>query len=171
MESRPNIDARIAYRVAVSRLLVKMLTTARGVHVRAYEGASNVEELTRGLVHHADLTKEQHFRVADWVLCMEVAEHIPRQDAHTLMANLDRHNTMGIVLSWSWAKAGTGHVNPQPKTHVTSLMRDWNYTEYKKESSALQAAASYAWFKEIRRHGVVGGGMRVWKRKERDIKP
>ena len=37
---------------------------------------------------------------ADWVLCLEVAEHIPRAFEERLLANLDSHNRRGIVMSW-----------------------------------------------------------------------
>ena len=41
-----------------------------GVKVRGYEGATNAEEYTRSLIHHADLTKQLHLPAAEWVLCI-----------------------------------------------------------------------------------------------------
>ena len=49
----------------------------------------------------SDLTAELQLGAADWVLCLEVAEHIPRAFEERLLANLDSHNRRGIVMSWS----------------------------------------------------------------------
>ena len=68
--------------------------------VRAIDGAPGVAEMTGGLVHTADLTAELQLGAADWVLCLEVAEHIPRAFEERLLANLDSHNRRGIVMSW-----------------------------------------------------------------------
>jgi hypothetical protein len=96
---------------------------------------------------------------------MEVAEHVPKRHETTLLANLDNHNTRGVVLSWSWSKGGIGHVNPLWKSRVTSIMRTWNYTEDHVATRALQEAATYSWFKEGKQHSTAGGGVRVWRRK------
>ena len=140
---------------------------ARGVHVRAFDGAGHVKALTRGLVHHADLTTRLNLGApTKWVYCLEVAEHVPRQHMNTLLDNLHRHNTKGIVLSWSRAKAGVGHVNPLTKVQVTTLMKKWNYTEDEESTQTLQAAATFQWFKESRIKGIRGGGVRVWQRQQ-----
>ena len=136
-----------------------------GVFVRGYEGASNVEALTHGLVRHADLTSPRlQLGAADWALCLEVAEHVPKRHEATMLANLHAHNTRGIVLSWSNRKAGVGHVNPRYKIAVTHVMESWNYTEDVEATRTLQAAANYAWFKQQRFHSIMGGGVRVWRR-------
>ena len=93
-----------------------------------------------------------------------VAEHVPATFEDTLIANLDRHNTRGIVLSWSNARRGVGHVNYRDKSWVTLKMQEWNYTEDEGASRRLQAAALYDWFRPSRVHGAMGGGMRVWRR-------
>ena len=90
---------------------------------------------------------------------------MPAAHEATLVRNLHRHNTRGVVLSWSNAKAGKGHVHPLGKRNVNSIMQAWNYTEDAAASMALQQAATYHWFKEHRVHGKPGGGVRVWRRK------
>ena len=47
--------------------------------VQSYDGAPNVEKLSNGTVKVADLTQPLHFAMADWVLCLETAEHIPHK--------------------------------------------------------------------------------------------
>ena len=142
------------------------LRTAGLTKVQAFEGAPQIEHVTHGFVRHADLSKTG-LRVgpADWVLCLEVAEHVPLASMPTFLANLDAHNTKGIVMSWSSAKNGNGHVNPQPDAFVTVQMRLRNYTEDKAATHMLKAAATtYSWFRTTASHGVPGGGVRVWRR-------
>ena len=87
---------------------------SRGVPIRAYDGSPTVAERTDGLVQAADLSRRQSLGYrADWVFCIEVAEHIPPQFEDALLSNLDEHNRKGLVLSWSSLKPphGNGHVN------------------------------------------------------------
>ena len=89
---------------------------SRGVPIRAYDGSPTVAERTDGLVQAADLSRRQSLGYrADWVFCIEVAEHIPPQFEDALLSNLDEHNRKGLVLSWSSLKPphGNGHVNPR----------------------------------------------------------
>ena len=89
---------------------------SRGVPIRAYDGSPTVAQRTDGLVQTADLSKRQSLgHRADWVFCIEVAEHIPPQFEQALLSNLHEHNRKGVVLSWSSLKPpnGNGHVNPR----------------------------------------------------------
>jgi len=141
----------------------------RGVRAVPFEGAANVEQVTHGFVRMAEMTTP-HLDVglppADWVLCLEVAEHIPQHHEATFLANLDRHNTKGVVMSWSSMRTGAGHVNYQNATYVTAAMTSRGYREDVRAGKALQsAAATFSWFrtKSNRRIGE-GGGVRVWRR-------
>ena len=51
----------------------------KGVSVRAFDGSPQVASLTHGLVQSSDLTSPLRLGRADWVVCLEVAEHIPRE--------------------------------------------------------------------------------------------
>ncbi len=90
----------------------------------AYDGAPDVEEASHGSVHHLDLSVPQFgLPVYDWVVSVEVAEHIPRQFEPAFADNLARHARSGIVLSWATpGQPGTGHTNPRPFSHVKKLM-------------------------------------------------
>jgi len=82
------------------------------VQAFAFDGTKGAAELTNGAVQEVNLVTELHlWRTFDWVLCLEVGEHVPAQFSSTLMANLKRHATKGIVMSWSDDWEGIGHVN------------------------------------------------------------
>lgn len=64
------------------------------VHWLGLDGAEGVEAATDGLVRWADLTEDLPAFVQrpwDWVLSLEVAEHLPRPDEPRFMHNLVSH--------------------------------------------------------------------------------
>ena len=70
----------------------------------------------------ADLTEELNFGLFDWVLSLEVGEHIPKKYEKQFLSNINRHNTKGVIISWSIPSyGGDGHVNPQENEYVYRL--------------------------------------------------
>ena len=58
----------------------------------AFDGAPYVEEVTDGLVHYLDVSVPvYHLERYDWVLSLEVAEHIPKEFEATFVDNVKRH--------------------------------------------------------------------------------
>ena len=47
-------------------------------YIVPYDGAFRVEDATHGFVSQLDLSKPQDVGVFDWVLSLEVGEHIPK---------------------------------------------------------------------------------------------
>jgi len=116
--------------------------------VRAIDGAPGVAEMTGGLVHTADLTSELQLGAADWVLCLEVAEHVPRAFEERLLANWDRHNRRGIVMSWSDNAGGNGHVNLRSNEWVVKRMADMGYAQDKQAEETLRRSVTdIHWFR------------------------
>merc|ERR1711920_1014384 len=73
----------------------------RGLDVAAFDGTPNIENLTHGFVSHADFTKPIMVDVADWVVSIEVGEHIPPAFENRFLATVTSHARKGIVLSWA----------------------------------------------------------------------
>lgn len=116
--------------------------------VRAIDGAPGVAEMTGGLVHTADLTTELQLGAADWVLCLEVAEHVPRAFEERLLANWDRHNRRGIVMSWSDNAGGNGHVNIRSNEWVLTRMAAMGYEHDKQAQETLRRSVTdIHWFR------------------------
>ena len=116
--------------------------------VRAIDGAPGVAEMTGGLVHTADLTTELQLGAADWVLCLEVAEHVPRAFEERLLANWDRHNRRGIVMSWSDNAGGNGHVNIRSNEWVLKRMAAMGYEHDKQAQETLRRSVTdIHWFR------------------------
>jgi len=80
--------------------------------VVAFDGIRGIEELTDNAVLEADLTKPLPVEKDsfDYVLCVEVAEHIPPEYEGIFLDNLQIARR-GLILSWAPpGTEGEGHV-------------------------------------------------------------
>jgi len=117
--------------------------------VSGYEGASNVYELTGGFIEHADLTEEHDFGRFNWVVCLEVAEHIPAEFEATFVDNISGPSPDGIILSWALPdQPGSGHVNGKTNEYVISLMQSRGFEYDAQKTIFLRGQAELSWFKE-----------------------
>ena len=102
-----------------------------GIEWVGIDGAERVEEATHGHVRFADLTdglpRWATSRPWDWVMAIEVAEHISRDGEAVFMHNLVSRLQRGAVLSWARPGQGHGkgadHPNPQTRQYVQCAMR------------------------------------------------
>lgn len=84
----------------------------------------------------------------DWVLSLEVGEHLPPQYERIFIENLDRHNVQGIVLSWAIrGQGGIGHFNEQNNDYIKSVLASYGYVNDIEAEKQLREAASIYWFK------------------------
>ena len=128
-------------------------------NITGYEGASNVLELSKGLIKQADLAMAQDFGQYDWVLCLEVAEHIPKQYETTFVDNLIAPRPKGLILSWALPdQPGSGHVNGQSNSYVVALMQSKGYEYDTAKTELLREAAELGWFKQTTMVFVAPGG-------------
>ena len=125
--------------------------SATGARVRAYDGVPGVRRLTRRLVGYADLSRRQDFGcAADWVLALEILEHVPPAKEATILANVHRHNKRGVVLSWARpGQGGFGHRNERPTAYVRALFEAWGYGFDREAEERLRAGTALAHFKRV----------------------
>jgi len=110
----------------------------------------NVEEYTLGRVRWADLSKPFTAPEAlyDWVLSLEVGEHIPAQYMQQFIDNIDKHSRCGVVMSWAVVgQNGHSHVNEQPNSAIIQEMQRRGYTYDEPEAMNFRNVATYPWFK------------------------
>jgi hypothetical protein len=94
------------------------------------DAAPSVENLTKGAVHYGDLTLPLSLPPHDWVLSLEVAEHIPPQFEAVFMTNLIKHTKYGIIISWApLQQRGHGHVNLKSKAEVVELFEKYGFRD------------------------------------------
>ena len=122
-----------------------------------FDGNPNTEKLTNGLCSQIDLSKDINLkpyedielnRLPDWVLSLEVGEHIPKEFEDVFIGNLHRNNTKGIVLSWGIeGQGGTGHVNERNNDYIIEKIEKLGY-KYNKPVSDLLRSEVDLWYFE-----------------------
>ena len=130
---------------------VAALATA-GSDAVGYDGNPSTPE-RGGRCFVGDLTKpwlglDRAPRRRDWVLSLEVAEHIPVALESSYLSNVDALNRKGVILSWATpGQGGLGHVNEQPNDYVIKRMVELGYEQDSEASAYLREAATLEWFK------------------------
>lgn len=116
-----------------------------------YDGAINVEEYTNGFVKWADLTVPGFFtdgNKRDWVMALEIGEHVPAKFEDIVIDNIDKNNHCGALVSWAVpGQGGHSHVNERPNDWVMDQFTRRGYVYDEKASRRGREAASYHWFK------------------------
>ena len=128
---------------------------------RGYDGAGNVEEYTDGFVRFFDLTMPLSLPKADWILSLEVGEHLPPEWEFMYLRNLHAHQYRGIIGSWAkLGQLGTGHINNHRREYVTNRFTELGYlpnieleslfSNYSKASSTLHRIPTLPVYSQIR---------------------
>ena len=126
----------------------KFLNT-NNLNTKGFDGNPDTPKLTDNLCSVMDLSKpnklEEKF---DWVLCLEVGEHIPKEYESILIKNIDDNNTKGVILSWAVVgQGGHGHVNCQDNEYIKEAFSSLNYTNDEYSEFTLRSHATLPWFK------------------------
>uniref|UniRef100_A0A2C9KNZ4 Methyltransferase type 11 domain-containing protein n=1 Tax=Biomphalaria glabrata TaxID=6526 RepID=A0A2C9KNZ4_BIOGL len=121
-------------------------------HVKSYssfDGAPFCDTVTGGLVSFLDLTAPQYgLPIFDWVVSIEVAEHIPAKFEEIYLDNLARHAREGIILSWAVpGQKGLSHVNNKPLADVIKEMSKRGFHIDVQAGEPLRKASLFGWLR------------------------
>jgi len=84
----------------------------------------------------------------DWVMCVEVVEHIPEQHEPTVLDNIVRPALEGVVLSWGTpGQGGFAHINEKPANYSEDAMRKRGLHLDRVATTKLRSAAVWYWLK------------------------
>jgi FkbM family methyltransferase len=120
-----------------------------GIKTRGYDGNKYTKELTNGLCEVLDLTTDFNINPADFVICLEVGEHIPKEYENKLIENIIKHAGGYIIISWGIpGQGGYGHVNCRGNEYIIDKFIEKGCKYMKKESMILREESSMTWFKE-----------------------
>jgi len=116
----------------------------------AYDGAPFSEEETAGAVRYLDLAVPQLWLPRyDWVVCLEVVEHIPEEFESIVLDNIIRPATLGVVLSWALpTQPGGMHVNARPAEYVKEVLTRRGLTLDVDATQRLRNGSALSWFQE-----------------------
>jgi cyclopropane fatty-acyl-phospholipid synthase-like methyltransferase len=125
-----------------------------GIKCDGFDGNPSTPELTGWIESEPacgilDLTEPIVFeKKYDWVLSLEVGEHIPKEHEATFINNLHTNNKEGIVLSWAIeGQGGNGHNNEQNNDYIKSIFKSLGYTNDSKAEERLRQNTSLWWFR------------------------
>jgi hypothetical protein len=99
-------------------------------------------------VKFMDLTVPQYVeKEYDWVMSLEVGEHIPKVYESIFIGNIVRHAKEGVLLSWGLpGQGGHHHVNGQTNEYLAGVMKALGWTYDKSATNDLAAVASLPHF-------------------------
>mmetsp|Transcript_9914 Transcript_9914/g.26962 ORF Transcript_9914/g.26962 Transcript_9914/m.26962 type:complete len:520 (-) Transcript_9914:161-1720(-) len=145
----------------------------------AFDGSPDIELVTKGSVLTADLGRPLAlWRKFDWVLCVEVAEHIPPDLTGVFLRNLDTHAAEGLILTWARpGLQGLGSTNPQSEAEVLNLLAQHTGLHLDRDLTAqLRASSQVAHLAEsimvlVRTPPVPGAGGVAGSLKASDMAP
>ena len=121
---------------------------SQGIFASCYDGNVDTQELSDGLCAVLNLAQPLKLAKYDWVLSLEVGEHLPKNFEDTFIANLDRLNTYGVVLSWAIpGQGGDGHVNEQDNDYIKQKFIELGYINDTEAEEELRKGDVVWWFK------------------------
>jgi hypothetical protein len=120
-----------------------------GLHADGFDGNPHTPTLTTGVCGVRDLSERFTFETPyDWVISLEVGEHLPAKFETTFINNLHANNRKGVILSWARiGQGGHGHVNERNNEYVKGRMAALGYVNDEAAENSLRATASLWWFR------------------------
>lgn len=120
----------------------------RKIVCEGYDGNPCTPQLSDGLCQVADLSIPIHFSKFDWVLSLEVGEHIPTEYEDIFIDNIHRHNNEGVVVSWAIeGQDGFGHVNCRNNSYIIGKFEKIGYKYDELQSNIFRKISTLFWFK------------------------
>jgi cyclopropane fatty-acyl-phospholipid synthase-like methyltransferase len=119
------------------------------INAIGFDGNPNTPELTNNSCKVLDLSSPKQFdEVFDWVMSLEVGEHLPPEFEDIFINNLHNNNKRGIVLSWAVkGQLGHGHVNEQDNDYVKTKICKLGYINDIESETSLRNGSSFPWFR------------------------
>lgn len=119
-----------------------------GFWVEGYDGNPNTPKLTAKVCGVMDFAVDVDMPKVDLVLCLEVAEHIPREKEIVFLNNITKARPPNMILSWAVkGQGGFGHFNCRNNDYVINKLDKLGYSFLPEETMMLRGLASLRWFK------------------------
>lgn len=119
------------------------------INAVGFDGNPNTPELTNNLCNVLDLSVPKKFdEPFDWVMSLEVGEHLPSQFEDIFIMNLHNNNKYGIILSWAVeGQGGHGHYNERNNNYIKSKICGLGYINDIETEHKLRSNSTLLWFK------------------------
>lgn len=119
------------------------------INAIGFDGNPDTPEITNNLCNVLDLSEPIDFTTKfDWVMSLEVGEHLPQQFEDIFINNLHNNNKYGIVLSWAVKEqGGHGHYNEQDNEYIKTKFSSLGYKNDIEAEEKLREDSTLSWFK------------------------
>jgi cyclopropane fatty-acyl-phospholipid synthase-like methyltransferase len=118
------------------------------INCEGYDGNPNTKQITDNICNVLDLSKPFELQKKEYVITLEVGEHIPKSYEETFINNIHNHNTKGIILSWAIVgQGGDGHINCQNNDYIKHIFHDLGYKNNLEDENYLRFNSSFSWFR------------------------
>lgn len=95
---------------------------------RGFDGASDVEDYTRGYIKFFDMSIPMNIPKSDWVMFLDVGQYAPLTLEGMIIRNLTANNCKGIILSWKTPdQPGSGHINLHNNQYLINIFEQLGY--------------------------------------------
>jgi SAM-dependent methyltransferase len=120
-----------------------------GIQCDAFDGNPFTPELTKGLGKVVDLSENMDLgKTFDFVLSLEVGEHIPQEFEDVYINNVLKHSHNYVLLSWAVpGQTGDGHINEKSNDYIVDKITALGFEYDKDISTGLRNSAQARWFK------------------------
>lgn len=114
------------------------------IKYQGYDAAGNVEEFTNNFIRFFDLSIPFKKIRTNWVMSIEVGEHVSHEQEAMVISNLHAHNCQGIFLAWArLAQGGDGHINNHSEEYLIKLFEELGYILDRSLTHAIRTLSSF----------------------------
>lgn len=120
------------------------------IPAEAYDGNPLTPQITDGIGKIQDLSIPFDLgKQFDWVMSLEVGEHLPKIYEQIFIENLIRHCRKGIILSWAVKEqGGLGHVNTQDNDYIKAIFESYGFINDYVAENRMRTFCILPWFKK-----------------------
>ena len=120
-----------------------------GINTTCYDGNPKTPELSKSRCGVLDLSKDINIGKFDWVLTLEVGEHLPKQYEEIFINNIVNAANKGIVLSWATeGQGGEGHFNERNNDYIKLKMESFGLINNVQEENLLRSNVHLSYFRK-----------------------
>ena len=114
-----------------------------------FDGNPSTPTLTNNQCDVLDASKPIDFDSKyDWVLSLEVGEHLPKKYEHIFIDNLCNNCETGVVMSWAIkGQGGDGHFNEQDNDYIIQEFHKRGFRIDMDASNHFRRRSHLSWFK------------------------
>ena len=120
-----------------------------GLSANGYDGNPDTFQLSGGVAKVLNISERYaDFEKADWVMSLEVGEHIPPCFERIVIDNICKNASTGLVISWALpGQLGHGHVNCRTNEYIQKQIESRGFRRDNETELKLRECASLYWFK------------------------